>query len=224
MRTSKERRILGGVALAAFGIAGGCVVAAPASAPVAGPAPTDRPPSEAAPGGSAPPASPSPGPPRSCVTNADCGPGRQCQGPDGCNTTWSCGPPRACTRDLATFCGCDGVSFQSSSTCPMRPYAHAGGCSPPPSPPPPTSSRKCTSSADCTSNEQCAGPEGCGATWTCVPAKPCTKDLTTFCGCDGKPFFGSSSCPGKPYARKGPCSGGAGLPVPPPPPPGPPPR
>jgi hypothetical protein len=36
--------------------------------------------------------------------------------------------PRACTRDLATYCGCDGQVFQTSGSCPNRRYAHRGAC------------------------------------------------------------------------------------------------
>src|SRR5262249_57738094 len=66
-----------------------------------------------------------------------------------------------------------------------------------------------SSASDCAQSEQCQGAEGCGGSWTCAPAKPCTRDLVAFCGCDGKSFFGSSTCPGKPYARRGACAGDA---------------
>jgi hypothetical protein len=35
---------------------------------------------------------------------------------------------RACTRDLRSYCGCDGQTFQSSGSCPGRRYAHEGEC------------------------------------------------------------------------------------------------
>ena len=35
---------------------------------------------------------------------------------------------RDCTGSLIDYCGCDGVSFQDSSTCPKRPYAYPGAC------------------------------------------------------------------------------------------------
>ncbi len=40
----------------------------------------------------------------------------------------------------------------------------------------------------------------------CAPAKRmCTMDLRTFCGCDGKTFQGSGSCPKHRYKAAGPC-------------------
>jgi hypothetical protein len=35
---------------------------------------------------------------------------------------------RACTRDLALFCGCNGLTFRGSSTCPPQPFKHRGAC------------------------------------------------------------------------------------------------
>jgi len=63
----------------------------------------------------------------------------------------------------------------------------------------------CTSNADCAAGEMCSGPEGCDVPWTCGPARPCTKDLVFYCGCDGKEHQGSGSCPPAPYKHKGPC-------------------
>ncbi len=65
--------------------------------------------------------------------------------------------------------------------------------------------RGCTSSADCREDEMCTGPEGCDVAWTCQPVRPCTRDLRTYCGCDGRTFEGSGSCPPRPFARRGPC-------------------
>lgn len=63
----------------------------------------------------------------------------------------------------------------------------------------------CTSSADCAQGEMCSGPEGCDVTWTCQPAGPCTRDLVTYCGCDGQTIQGSGSCPPAPYSHRGEC-------------------
>jgi hypothetical protein len=46
-----------------------------------------------------------------------------------CDETWRCIPSDiGCTDDAAPYCGCDGVTFRDSSTCPSRPYAHRGEC------------------------------------------------------------------------------------------------
>lgn len=47
----------------------------------------------------------------------------------GCDGAWTCAPiTGACTMDLASYCGCDGVTYQDSSTCPTRPYLFKGTC------------------------------------------------------------------------------------------------
>lgn len=68
--------------------------------------------------------------------------------------------------------------------------------------------RTCSVASDCLSGEACIGPEGCGVPWTCQPAagRACTDDLAPFCGCDGTTFRGSSSCPERPFAHRGPCA------------------
>jgi len=71
---------------------------------------------------------PDAGGPRTCTRDRDCTDGSSCSGPEGCGIPWTCQSPRPCTDDLAPFCGCDGVSFRGSSTCPGRPYAHRGAC------------------------------------------------------------------------------------------------
>jgi hypothetical protein len=63
----------------------------------------------------------------------------------------------------------------------------------------------CTSNQECGPGEMCAGPEGCEVAWTCVPARPCTRDMVIFCGCDGQEHQGSGSCPPAPYRHRGPC-------------------
>jgi hypothetical protein len=73
---------------------------------------------------------------RVCASTSDCGRGEECVGGEGCGVPWTCQPQlgRPCTGDLAPFCGCDGVTFAGSSTCPQRPYAHRGPCDMPPPP------------------------------------------------------------------------------------------
>jgi hypothetical protein len=53
----------------------------------------------------------------------------------------------------------------------------------------------------------CEG-QGCGADrkGVCMSRnRACTRDIRTFCGCDGKTFQGSSSCPGQRFASRGKC-------------------
>lgn len=103
--------------------------------------------------------------PRTCTTSADCGPGQECQGPEGCGMPWVCGPGlgRPCTDDLAPFCGCDGVTYYGSSTCPSRPFRFRGECSVPPPPPPPA----------------CSLPDG----RACAVGARCPLDRCTTCQC-----------------------------------------
>lgn len=63
----------------------------------------------------------------------------------------------------------------------------------------------CTRFDDCEQGEICAGPEGCDVVWTCQPSRACTRDLVTYCGCDGQTMQGSGSCPPGPYSRRGEC-------------------
>lgn len=212
---------------------------------------------------SPPPTSDQPQPPtdgpQTCTSSSQCGPTMECRGGEGCAIPWTCqrGLGRPCTDDVAPFCGCDGVTFAGSSSCPPRPFAHRGPCEGPPpldggpgpdgcvlpndaicprgqtcridscnscfcsltgqlactgsacldGGPPPT--RRCRSTADCGPGELCAGEPGCGTTWTCrsLSGTGCTADVSPFCSCDGLTFAGSSTCPGRPYAHRGPCEG-----------------
>jgi hypothetical protein len=64
-----------------------------------------------------------------CKTAADCQSGI-CEG-EGCGdaTPGVCvSRKRPCTADLRPYCGCDGVTFRSSSTCAGRRYAARGEC------------------------------------------------------------------------------------------------
>ncbi len=64
----------------------------------------------------------------------------------------------------------------------------------------------CAEGSDCASGV-CEG-EGCDGGALCAPAqRMCTKDLRAYCGCDGKTFMSSGTCPGRPYARRGDCAG-----------------
>lgn len=72
------------------------------------------------------PCAPAPG---ECTPSSPCTGGAICLGGPLCTDRWFCDfAMRACTDDLATYCGCDGVEFEDSSTCPRRPFAHLGAC------------------------------------------------------------------------------------------------
>lgn len=63
--------------------------------------------------------------------------------------------------------------------------------------------------ADCAKGDECKSGtcegEGC-TTGKCVPStRMCTRDLVQYCGCDGKTFSASGSCPGRLYRKKGAC-------------------
>ena len=64
----------------------------------------------------------------------------------------------------------------------------------------------CDTAAQCASGV-CEG-EGCGAQGgVCVSRnRACTRDLTTYCACEGQTFQSSGSCPGRRYMHKGECS------------------
>jgi hypothetical protein len=124
-------------------------------------------------------------------------------GPQGCDATWVCEEGVGCTRDFVPFCGCDGKTFFGSSLCPPRKYSHKGSCDTDEGEA--TEKVQCASKADCPSDQMCQGPAGCDEPWTCGPARPCRRDLVTFCGCDGKTFQSSSNCPERPYQQRGAC-------------------
>ncbi len=67
----------------------------------------------------------------SCAEAEECESG-VCEGL-GCtaNAPGTCAPEkRACTRDRRPYCGCDGETFWTSSSCVGRRYARAGTCEP----------------------------------------------------------------------------------------------
>jgi hypothetical protein len=66
--------------------------------------------------------------------------------------------------------------------------------------------------APCLVGPECASGvcEGEGCTddrpGTCAPrARACTRDLRQYCGCDGKTFGASGTCPGRRFAARAPC-------------------
>jgi len=136
-----------------------------------------------------------------CETGADCDSGL-CEGQ-------GCGPrqgvcaarDRACTKDLVAYCGCDGRTFSSSGACPGQRFVFKGDCQ-----------AKRAEGAPCAESAQCASGvcegQGCGADalGVCAPARrACTKDRRPYCGCDGKTFYSSGSCPGRRFTAPGEC-------------------
>jgi hypothetical protein len=165
-----------------------------AASPGPGPAPVDATAGIADDGG----ATPSTG----CRTDADCGGNAVCEG-EGCgDVLGTCAPAdRMCTRDAQSYCDCAGVTFVASGSCPGRRFAHRGVCE---RAKPKPDGTPCDVGSECESGV-CEG-EGCDAPGVCKPAqRPCTKDLREYCGCDGKTFRGSGSCPGSRFSKRGAC-------------------
>jgi hypothetical protein len=139
-----------------------------------------------------------------CTSGAECESG-VCEGPGCAAGDGVCAPrQRACTFDIATFCGCDGATFDASGTCPERRYAHRGACTVAPG--------GLADGATCLAGDECASGvcegQGCGddAPGICAPStRRCTRDRRAYCGCDNVTFYGSGSCPGRRYLRTGAC-------------------
>jgi hypothetical protein len=156
-----------------------------------------------------------PAPPAKIVVGGSCTFAEECD--SGICEGSGCGPgegkcaaqSRPCTRDLRTYCGCDGKTFQASGSCPGQRFSAKNECAKPAEPAPVTKAadgRPCSVADDCASGI-CEG-QGCGPGkgGKCVGrARICTMDAVTYCGCDGKEFTSSGSCPGQRYSAKGGC-------------------
>ena len=138
----------------------------------------------------------------SCDINTDCASG-YCGG-QGCgHEAGVCRAPistkgkRAVAKSApSTICGCDGKTQQVEAMYLVR-YAYAGSCKTP-------TGAACAAAGDCVSGV-CEGL-GCGpgALGVCVsPDRGCTRDIKTYCGCDGVPFEASGTCPSRRYAARG---------------------
>jgi hypothetical protein len=68
-----------------------------------------------------------------CTADYPCATGLSCFG-DACSDMWQCMAhfddtvEHPCEPELMPYCGCDGVTFEASITCPDRPFAHPGAC------------------------------------------------------------------------------------------------
>jgi hypothetical protein len=140
----------------------------------------------------------------SCLKHADCASG-VCEG-EGCSDDkpGTCAPAqRGCTRDLRSYCGCDGKTFKGSGSCPRQRYEAKGAC-------PTGGARKvgafCLKATDCAS-KICEG-KGCtdDLPGRCADkSRACTADVRQFCTCDGRTTTGSSSCPGVRFSKMATC-------------------
>jgi len=138
-----------------------------------------------------------------CDSDADCGTEEVCEGL-GCGAgEGRCDArERVCTRDLALYCGCDGVEFQASGSCPGARFAYRGPCEPGLE-----DGEACADGRQCRSG-QCLGEglEGCAsAAGGVCGQQACTRDLMTYCGCNGVEFRASGTCPDRQFAYRGPC-------------------
>lgn len=107
-------------------------------------------------------------------------------------------PASAAPGEVPTAATSDASSPAASTSHASAPAAAADASAP-------AAAKTCTTGADCGKGQVCAGEEGCDKTWTCKPSPPCTRDLRTYCGCDGKTFQGSGSCPGQKYKKRSAC-------------------
>jgi hypothetical protein len=73
------------------------------------------------------------GGPPGCSSTNPCPPDLTCSGVT-CGGPWECVAhfddtlEHPCEPETIQFCGCDGVTFEASFTCPDRPWVHAGAC------------------------------------------------------------------------------------------------
>jgi hypothetical protein len=71
-----------------------------------------------------------------CTMTSRCLPYQACVG-EACDMPWECIEhfdetlKHPCSEEIVPFCGCDGVTFFASLTCPDRPYDHFGACDDP---------------------------------------------------------------------------------------------
>ena len=195
----------------------GCPVStAPPPPPMSGGSTYLPPPTEPGPGsgagssvgaGSASEA-PGPGQPdgAACIVAADCTSG-VCEGQGWGDGAGRCvSRMRACTMDIQAYCGCDGATFSASGSCPGARFASRGACTSTAATARPVGA-PCLAASECDSGV-CEG-QGCGSDQpgTCAArARGCTRDLRSYCGCDGQTFRASGSCPGQRFSARAACA------------------
>jgi hypothetical protein len=103
---------------------------------IAAGAPSDRPPADGGDGSadaSDDGASDDAGTASACTSASPCGPELTCEGV-ACGDAWQCishfddTREHPCAPETMLYCGCDGVTFEASVTCPDRPFTHPGAC------------------------------------------------------------------------------------------------
>ncbi|MBY5990952.1 hypothetical protein [Ferrimonas balearica] len=108
---------------------------------------------------------------------------------------------------LFVLVGCQSADSTQTSAPPAQPSVDDAVPVPQPGTLPGEGDR-CFTNGDCQGALVCQG-QGCpgdGSYGQCVnPNRPCTMDFATYCGCDGKEFGGSGSCPNARFIRKGQC-------------------
>jgi hypothetical protein len=68
-----------------------------------------------------------------CTAASPCGAGLSCSA-DACSDAWQCVAhfdetvEHPCEPETMAYCGCDGMTFEASVTCPDRPFSHPGAC------------------------------------------------------------------------------------------------
>lgn len=68
-----------------------------------------------------------------CTAESPCGAELSCFA-DACSDEWQCMAhfddvlEHPCDPETMPYCGCDGVTFEASKTCPDRPFSHPGAC------------------------------------------------------------------------------------------------
>jgi len=90
-----------------------------------------------------------------CLTSEDCPSGRYCRSDDRCASPGECAPVphEVCPAVITPYCGCDGVTRESTSGCVYDRFDHRGACD-------------CRTDG-CPSGQYCSY---CWGSWSCIPS------------------------------------------------------